>query len=255
LFLQRLEEKMADFTQKSELNFVDKLGMMQIYDPPLVGVASASDPLWKIMKEPNVIGRDHLTPKEWLPEANSVISYFLPFTEEIRSSNRLQGLPSKEWIYGRCEGEIFNNAMRRLIIDEIESYEGNALAPAFDKRFTVNNYKSNWSERHVAFIAGLGTFSMSQSLITDLGSAGRIGSVIVDLELEPKQRLYQDVDEYCSKCGSCINRCPPTAITENDKNNESCSQYLDKVLELNKPRYGCGKCQTGVSCENKNPVN
>ena len=244
---------MDDFIQKCEQNFVDKFDMMQIYDTPLVGVAGASDPLWELMKEPNVVGPDHLSPKEWLPEANSVISYFLPFTEEIRSSNRLNGLPSKEWLYGRCEGEMFNNAMRCLIIDEIEIAGGNAMAPALDKRFTVNNHRSNWSERHVAFIAGLGTFSLSHSLITDLGSAGRIGSVIVDLDLEPKQRMYQDVEEYCSKCGTCIIRCPPRAITENVKDDESCSRYLDKTLELNKPRYGCGKCQTAVPCENKNP--
>ena len=97
MFLYKLEETMADFTQNSEQNYVE-FDMMQIYDPPLLGVARASDPLWEILKEPNVVGPDHLTPKEWLPEANSVISYFLPFTEEIRSSNRLEGLPSKEWL-------------------------------------------------------------------------------------------------------------------------------------------------------------
>ncbi|MBZ2166771.1 epoxyqueuosine reductase [Methanobacterium sp. VT] len=254
MFLHKLEETIADFIQNSEQNFVDEFDMMQIYDPPLLGVAGASDQLWEIMKEPNVVGPDHLTPKEWLSEANSVISYFLPFTEEIRSSNRLEGLPSKEWLYGRCEGEMFNDAVRLLIIDEIEVVEGKALAPALDKRFTINNYISNWSERHVAFIAGLGTFSLSHSLITNFGTAGRIGSVIVDLELEPKPRLYQEVEEYCSKCGTCINRCPPRAITENNKDEGSCSHHLDKILELNKSRYGCGKCQTAVPCEYSNPT-
>ena len=253
LFLHTLEEKMADFTQYSEQNFVDEFNMMQMYDQPLLGVAGASDPLWEIMKEPNVVGPDHLTPKEWLPEANSVISYFLPFTEEIRSSNRLEGQPSKEWLYGRCEGEMFNNALRRLIIDVIEAAEGTALAPALNKRFAVINHISNWSERHVAFIAGLGTFSLSHSLITCLGTAGRFGSVIVDLKFEPKPRLYQEVEEYCDKCGTCIDRCPSRAITENGKDKERCSQYLYKILELNKPRYGCGKCQTAVPCEYKNP--
>ena len=52
---------------------------------------------------------------------------------------------------------MFNNALRRLIIGLIESYGGKALAPALDKRFLINNHRSNWSERHVAFIAGLGT--------------------------------------------------------------------------------------------------
>ena len=249
LLLPTLEEKMADFTLNSEQNFLDKLNMMQIFDLPLVGVAGASDPLWDKMKEATVVGPDHLTPNEWLSGAESVISYFLPFTEDIRSSNRLEGPPSKEWLYGRCEGEMFNNGLRRLIIDLVEVAGGEAVAPALDKRFGVNNHISNWSERHVAFIAGLGTFSLSHSLITCLGTAGRFGSVIVDLEFEQNTRLYQEVDEYCAKCGTCIERCPILAINEKGKDKECCSQYLYKMFELNKPRYGCGKCQTAVPCE------
>ncbi len=252
--MHSLEEKMADFTRHSQLNFVEELDMMQIWDRPLLGVAGASDPFWEKLKEPDVIGPHHLTPKEWLPEAKSILSYFLPFTERIRSSNRLKGLPSKEWLYGRYEGEMVNNALRRLIISAIESEGGRALAPALDKRYKVTNHVSNWSERHAAFIAGLGTFSLNYSLITSLGTAGRFGSVIVDMELEPKLRPYQEIDEYCTKCGECIGRCPPLAINKNGKDAESCSMFLDKMFKLNKPRYACGKCQTAVPCEYRKPI-
>ena len=253
LLLHALEEKIIDFIQNSEQNFVEELGMMQIWDQPLIGVASASDPLWEKLKEPDVVGPHHLTPDEWLPGAKSVISFFLPYTEHILSSNRSKGLPSKEWLYGRYEGEMFNNILRRLIVDIVESAGENALAPALDKRFEVDNHVSNWSERHAAFIAGLGTFSLNHSLITNLGTAGRFGSVIVNLEFEPKPRPYQEVDEYCTKCGECIDRCPPLAINKHGKDAESCSQFLNKTLKLNKPRYGCGKCQTAVPCEYRNP--
>lgn len=254
MLLDAIKENMAEFIQNNPQNFVEELDMMQIWDQPLIGVASASDPLWEKLKEPNVIGPDHLTPDEWLSGAKSIISYFLPFTEHVRSSNRSKGLPSKEWLYGRCEGEIFNNALRRLIVRLIETAGGKAVAPALDERLTVANHVSNWSERHVAFIAGLGTFSLNYSLITNLGSAGRFGSVITDLEFEPNSRPYQEIDEYCTKCGECIDRCPPLAINEKGKNAESCSKFLDKTLKLNKPRYGCGKCQTAVPCEYQNPT-
>jgi epoxyqueuosine reductase QueG len=253
LFLRTLGEDIANFTKNSSQNFVDELNMLQIWDQPLVGVAGASDPLWEKMKDPHVVGPDHLTPKEWLPDAKSVISYFLPFNEHIRNSNRLHGKPSTEWLYGRYEGEMFNNSLRRLIIGLIEADGGTAMAPALDKRFVITDLQSNWSERHVAFIAGLGTFGLSRSLITPLGTAGRFGSVIVDWELETKPRPYKEFDDYCSKCGKCIGRCPCGAITESGKDNESCSQYLFNILELNKPRYACGKCQTAVPCEYKMP--
>jgi epoxyqueuosine reductase len=253
LFLQTFEEDIANFTKNSHHNYVNELEMMQIWDQPLISVASASDPMWVKLKEPQVVGPDHLTPEEWLPNAKSVISYFLPFTEHIRSSNRIKGLPSTEWLYGRFEGEMFNNALRRLIIGLVESHGGKALAPALDGRFSVTEHRSNWSERHVAFIAGLGTFGLSRSLITSLGTAGRFGSVIVDLEFEPEPRQYQEFDDYCAKCGKCIDRCPCGAITQEGKDKEQCSQYLYKILELNKPRYACGKCQTNVPCEYRNP--
>ena len=253
MFLSTLKEDIANFTRYNSQNFVDELDMMQIWDQPLVGVADASDPMWEKLKEPQIVGPDHLTPKEWLPGAESVISYFLPFTKHIRSSNKFKGKPSTEWLYGRYEGEMFNNALRLKIVDLIEAHGGNALAPALDERFMITDHRSNWSERHVAFISGLGTFGLSRSLITSLGTAGRYGSVIVDLKFEPNPRKYQEFEDYCSKCFKCIERCPVGAITEMGKDIESCSQYLFKILESNKPRYACGKCQTGVPCEYRKP--
>ena len=254
MLLHTLEADIKQFIQNSEYNLLEDFNNMQIFDNPLINIAGASDTLWEELKKSDVVGPDHLTPNEWLPGSKSVISYFLPFTKQIRSSNRLEGPPSQKWLYGRIEGEILNNALRHFIVDFIETSGGKAMAPALDKRFLVSNHISNWSERHVAFIAGLGTFSLSYSLITNLGTAGRFGSVITDKVFETKSRPYQEVDEYCTKCGVCIERCPQQAITENIKDKECCFQYLMSILELNKPRYGCGKCQTAVPCEYENPT-
>jgi epoxyqueuosine reductase QueG len=195
-----------------------------------------------------------LSPNEWLSSAKAVISYFLPFTKRVRETNRLLGLPSTEWLYGRIEGERFNVALREFVARLFIDAGYDAVAPALDTRYTVTSRKSNWSERHVAYIAGLGTFSLSCSLITKLGSAGRLGSVMASADLAPTLRTYQSRDEYCSKCGSCISRCPPLAITEHGKDHAVCSQYLDRVKVRYSPRYGCGKCQTGVPCEYQIPA-
>jgi epoxyqueuosine reductase len=253
--LEEIEQVMATFLRESPLNTVEELDKMKIFDTPLVGVASAEDPLFVRLKEPNVVGSFHLSPSEWLVGSKTVISYFLPFSITVRKANQLVGLPATEWLYARIEGEMFNTALRSFLIDFFIKAGYQAMSPALDSRFAIINRKSNWSERHVAFIAGLGTFSLNCSLITKCGSAGRIGSVIVNADLEPTERYYETIDENCIKCGACIRRCPPRAIHENGKEHTPCSNYLDQILARFRPRYGCGKCQTAVPCEDRIPRN
>lgn len=243
-----------DFVDTSPLNRVAEWGEGTIYDYPLLGVAAADDPLFTRLKEAEAVGPQHLSPVEWLNNAQAVISYFLPFSKKVREANRKLGIAADEWLTGRIQGEQFNNALRDELVQSFVTAGYAAVSPARDSRFAVINRRSTWSERHVAYIAGLGTFSLSRSLITKYGSAGRVGSVIVNLDIAPTIRAYTALEEYCSKCGTCILRCPPLAINEQGKDNAVCSAYLDRVLARYRPRYGCGKCQTGIPCEAKIPV-
>ena len=244
----------VEFLDKSPLNRVKELGIERIYDIPLVGAARAEDPLFTRLKEPDVVGEAHLLAADWLPEAKTVISYFLPYSWEIREANRAPGLPAKHWLYGRIEGEEVNNALRRHLVEEMRQRGYKAVAPMLDPRYSVKNKKSNWSERHVAFIAGLGTFGLSKSLITQKGCAGRYGSLVVDAEMEITPRAYEGVYEYCNYCYACIPRCPAEAIREEGKSIPACSDYMDREIHPRfAPRYGCGKCQTAVPCEDSIP--
>jgi epoxyqueuosine reductase QueG len=248
-----VSELIQRFVLTSPLNTIKELGDLQIYEAPLVAVAAADDELFEQLKAADAAGPQHKLPTEWLPEAKAVIVYFLPFSERVRQANRKQGVAATEWLYGRIEGEQFSVGLRQYLLAALQAAGCQAVAPSLDPRFAVTQRRSNWSERHVAFVAGLGTFSLSRSMITKKGSAGRFGSVIVDLPLEPTSRPYHEIDEYCIKCGACILRCPPLAITEAGKDNAVCSGYLDRVLARFHPRYGCGKCQTGVPCEHQIP--
>jgi epoxyqueuosine reductase len=232
---------------------VKEYNNLQIFDLPIIGIASAEDDLFDRLKEVKVVGNHHLSPKEWFPEAKSIISYFLPFTETVRKGNRIIGQPAKEWLYGRYEGEIFNDALRKMLTDWFHEKKIKAISPGIDLRFKVLNMKSNWSERHIAYIAGLETMRLSCSIITKKGSAGRLGSIIVESKLKKTTRTYRSINEYCIMCGSCIFRCPPMAITEERKDHSICKDYYDRTLTRYKPRYGCGKCQTAVPCEKKIP--
>ena len=115
-------------------------------------------------------------------------------------------------------------------------------------------FSSNWSERHVAFVSGLGTFGLSKGIITERGMAGRFCSIVTDMELPVTERAYKEIYEWCIFCGKCVKRCLVGAITlENGKNHIPCSKRINESKIKYAPRYGCGQCQTAVPCEAQKP--
>lgn len=243
------------FAKTSPLNTINELDNLQLWETNILfGVASADDPIFTEYKKPEIIGPHHISPKEWLPEAQSVISFFLHYSDRVRQSNYEQGYPSTEWLYGRIEGDYLNIAIRKLICEKLIEVGEKAVAPSDDPRWKRLGFNSNWSERHAAFAAGLGTFSLTRSLITKKGCAGRYGSIITSAKFEPTPRPYTDPFEYCNKCGACFPRCPMNAVSQNGKEQQPCYHMVHEVVQIQSaPRFGCGKCQTKVPCENGIP--
>lgn len=280
---RELISKIEEFVWKQPGNFVSKedalseeLEGMRIYDAPLVGFASAEDELFtKEFKKEGVIHPDYLSPREWLPQARTVISVFLPFTEEVRSSNRTwsEGRPgafvnqrcSSRWLHGRIEGQTFINQLTDYMQSLLEREGYQTVCPTTSgKHRKILPYVSNWSERHAAYAAGLGTFGLSKGLITKKGMAGRFGSIITDAEFLVTKREYSSPFEYCAMCGACMRRCPVQAIDIGKgcalgKNQDICGDYIERSKlpphGANKIiRYGCGQCQVSVPCEHGIPA-
>ncbi|EEG77193.1 epoxyqueuosine reductase [Dethiobacter alkaliphilus] len=260
-----LQKKITEMVQNApENSYQDKY---RIYDEPLVGFAAANDPIFTDYKKPEIIGDIFRTPLEWYGDAVTVISFFLPFSEPVRRSNVEKGPASDEWMHGRFVGEEFANHVRRFIIKELENAGGEALAPHIEPEFNADFtiFASNWSERHIAYAAGLGTFSLNRGLITEKGMAGRFGSVVTNLHFEPTPRKYPDPFHNCphtreGKCGACIKRCPVGAITKDGKDKAPCHHYLfitnprkEFADQHGYPYSACGKCQTKVPCETQIP--
>lgn len=248
----------------------DVLKGLEIFDPPIVGYASADDELFfKYKTDYNIMYNKFMMPKEWLNCGTTVISIFFPFTDNIKNSNIInKKMPSNEWLHARYEGQKIINECCKYLVDTLKEKGFDAVAPSIDERFSatmgthlenqdnLNNtdYYSNWSERHVAFVAGLGTFGLSKGLITRKGMAGRFASIITNYKHDITERTYTDIYEYCIMCGKCISKCPVKAITfENDKNHTKCSKLIDFTLKKFNPRYACGKCQVGVPCSGQIP--
>jgi len=276
-----LEQLIKNFIKDNEQNRRSQLDQGVYWEEPLVGFASGLDPLFFEYK--TTIGPFHLTPREIIAavlkekgrglllteiEQISVISWILPASEDTRKSNRREDrFPSKLWAYTRNFGETCNEALRRHVVVFLEDLGYVAVAPVLLPTFQyVHDEKvgwaSPWSERHIAYACGLGTFSLNDGFITPKGMAVRIGSVVALLKLAPSERKYRHHKENClvfreEECGKCIRRCPAGAITEKGHDKDKCREYINsdslkaKRLEygLQNPPPACGLCQTGVPCE------
>lgn len=229
---------------------------LKIFEQPIVGISSAKDDLYSNLKNKDIIGENYLEPSQWLEGAKTVISFFNPFTDHIKKSNKDGDKPSNEWLHGRIEGQMYIQKAARALLDEIVRRGGKAVIPIEDNRFHIYmepKIYSNWSERHAAYIAGLGTFSKNRALITEKGIAGRFGSIITDIDISPDAREYRGIYDNCIMCKACEVKCPVGAINKHGKSHIPCKKFLDEIKAEHPPWYGCGKCQAGMPCESENP--
>jgi epoxyqueuosine reductase QueG len=237
---------------------------LRFFGEPVFSVGAADDPVFLQLRQEGVVGPHHKLPADWLPEAKRVISIFLPYSDRVLSSNLADPeLPSMEWMFTRVDGQNHLLAVGLAAAEALREEGWQAVVPQTDSRFQLQTarqvmgegtplFTSNWSERHVAYASGLGTFGLHTCLITRAGCAGRFISVVTDCPLEPDKKDYAGYLDYCSRCGACQRRCPAGAIGENcTKDKPACSAYIGKVSAAHSPRYGCGKCQSAIPCQRR----
>ena len=282
-----LEAEIKNYIANSPNNIMPDFPGEHMWDAPLVGFADGDDPLFAEYKK--IIGDFHVTPREALemnlkrktlgfynPEKISVISYFLPSTNIIRESMRKESeICSLRWNRARWFGQECNFRLQRHLVVLLEDLGYYAIAPEQEPWFEIKREgpwapASRWSQRHIAYAAGLGTFSINDSFITAQGSAGRVGSIVCNLSIPPSPRIARDYRENClfireGTCGACIKRCPVGAISDKGHDKAKCFAYLtagmaQKVKDQGRKEkfvggyIGCGFCQTGVPCEERIPA-
>lgn len=236
--------------------------VVPVLDVPLVGFASADNPLFETFRREEVIGSQWRAPKEWMPEAKSVVVFFFPVSSAIRARHRAAKTPTNEaWTYGYGKHGQVLNAFMEGITAELEKLGIHYVIPTKDPSFKIEqhpvmsgdkedvHYSTSWSNRHLAFAAGLGTFGIHRHLITKSGCSGVLASMILDCEMKPTSVEFKDPYEYCLHCGACVARCPAGAITvENLRNLKECRTYAATLRTETDPGY-CGKCLVGIPCE------
>jgi len=268
--------------KKSERSSFKALGFDNepMWQEPLVGFASGGDADFEFFKKD--IGDFYWTPAEAfrLKYKNSnvvdndltVISLGFAQTEMTKQLQREEKTePTPRWLTTRGEWEPLMEEICSSIVNELEN--GGVQAVAIDLLPELCWMKSEkygkaakWSHRHAAFVAGLGTFGLSDGLITRQGKAMRFTTFIIKGQYEPDKREYSTYHEWCKffkdgSCGVCITRCPAGAITKNGHDKEKCSEYEDLIREkliregIMDPKYigSCGLCQCKVPCQDSIP--
>ena len=242
------------------------------WEEPLVGYAAAKDPLFAQLKQ--AVRPTHSLPADLLPGARTVVVYFLPFEAGIPRSNRRGRHASREWAAAYVETNQLISDLNGRLAAVLKQAGFRCACPPPTHNFDTETLMSDWSHKHVAYIAGLGKFGVHHLLITSRGCAGRFGSLVTDAEIAPDPR---PAGEYClhkhnGTCRVCVKRCPAGALASGalasgalafdtmggpvlDRHRcyafclENAARYQDEGLA-----DVCGKCSVAVPCARVNPV-
>lgn len=236
------------------------------YGDPVVGFADAWHPY--IQNLPRLISPTHELPQNVLPDAKTIIAYFVPFTKDLAKSNRTDSiLASPEWARAYEETNALFAELNEEMIRFIHAKAGHAGVTPKAVTFDQTRLISDWSHRHIAYAAGLGTFGLNNMLLTKNGCCGRFSTVVTNLDLEPDQPLQE---EYClfkknGTCGACVKHCPTGALDYDGYDRYKCYALCQENAKIytqfgrsytNEDGTGansvgsevCGKCITGSPC-------
>ncbi len=247
---RRLEAFVAEYPNIS--------GSPNFWRPPLLAAARADR---RFDRLPKIASDEHWLPTDLLTTAKSVIVYFLPFRRDLVFENTPGKFPVRNW-------GLAYEATNRLIVSAAESIRDfltecgytAALTPA-TKNFSPEKLMARWSHKHLAHLAGLGRFGVNAQLITPEGCAGRIGSLVSDIDIGDHPLVT--ADELCRhkngrQCLECVTRCPVGAMenaAESTIDRKRCFdrlcfniRHLEILKGLNESTHICGKCAVGVPC-------
>ncbi|WP_066506730.1 epoxyqueuosine reductase [Abyssisolibacter fermentans] len=252
-----MKEKIRDLIKQYVKEYSDREEIKTRWKEPIVKFSSADDEMFIKLKE--IVSPTHALPKDFLEDAQTVISYFLPFEESIANSNIEGKYSSKEWAIAYVETNELILKLNSYIKEQLEDLNYKSTIIPATHNFDKNSLISDWSHRHVGYIAGLGKFGLNNMLITDKGCCGRVGSIVTNLKIVPSKRNDREYCLFKSKgiCKKCVQRCVNDALKIDSFDRHKCYEILLYNDELY-PDLGltdaCGKCCVNLPCSFNNPV-
>jgi epoxyqueuosine reductase len=246
--MMRLEDQIREYVE----NQVARAATITRYRQPLVGYVSAGDSRFRELR--HLVSPNHRHPRDLLPSARSVVSFFVPVDTAIVRANRRGGdQVASEWPLAYVETNDLIDSIAKGLIADLAAVGIAAAAEPATHNWDPVAMVSWWSHKSVAVIAGLGSFGLHHMVITDSGCAGRFGSIVLGADLEPAYERAGVSPARCrylldGGCRACVARCPVGALTEDGLDKRRC---YERCLEVAEQHQGlglvevCGKCATG----------
>ena len=213
----------------------------------LASFLSWDDPGIGLLRE--LVRPDHFLPEDFLPGARSILCFFIPFKSWVGHSNRPGDFASQQWAQAYLTTNTLAEILGEFLVEYLKDKGVRAAYPYEATVFTADNPKSRWSQRHLAYFAGMGSFGINNLLISENGSLGRYFSLITDMEVameekrSPEHCLYK-IDKSCSLC---IDRCKFGALSHEGFDRFQCLAQLNRN-EGSLRASVCGKCAVGLPC-------
>jgi len=237
----------------------EKVPVVTKWKKPLVGFASADDPLFSKLKE--VVRPSHALPRDLLSSARSVVAFFIPFESALQKENVHAGFyPARSWAVAYVETNRLISELAEYLKNLLEAEGSRAAFAPPTHNYDPAVLMSDWSHRHIAFVAGLGRFGLNRWLITEKGCCGRFGSLVTEATFSSTPRPGQ---EFClhfggtAECSVCVDHCIYDALFIDRFDRHACNQHLLKnegyFSDLETSDV-CGKCGCGLPCSTRNPM-
>lgn len=250
---RKIKQLIKDFVERYQA----RRDIRTTWREPAVAFADAEDQLFAGLKE--AVSPSHYLPGDFLKDAATVITYFLPFTEQIVQDNIIGRGSAETWAIAYIETNRLIGELNCYLQQELEKEAYHTVTIPATHNFDQDSLRSDWSHRHVAYIAGLGNFGLNNMLITEHGCCGRLGSLITDLRFEPTPRPDREYCLYKEKgvCRKCLTRCVTTALKTDSFDRRRCYalclENADHYRDLGLADV-CGKCLVNLPCSLRNPV-
>jgi epoxyqueuosine reductase len=241
----------ASMERQIERIIVDKvydLGRPDLFREPLISFSSASDERYWDLK--TIIGEWHKTPSEFLPDAQSVISYFVPFTRSVAEQPQTVEHGSFLWSQAYVEINQHFNVINEAVSNYLQNLGHSVATIPATHTYDPKDLRATWSHRSAAAIAGLGAFGVNRLLITEKGSAGRFCTVITSAKLTTDSPPMETLCLYIKNrsCDLCLKICPVQALKPDSFAKFDCQAEVNKNARKMEEEEGpqgadtCGKC-------------